>query len=125
MFRGALDLLAIRRSRTRTGRTVEFKRGHHYLTVTRWEDGHCEIEVHKCVPELVFHTCDPNELSLARDTFLSLATSERLPLTCRGCGANLEGTMVKVLAADRTAWCERCFETDHRAVESTAPAKRD
>jgi hypothetical protein len=77
LLRDIRGLISVHRRRTRIGRTVEFKRGHHYLTVTEWEDGHCEIEVHKCVPELVFHTCDPSELGRAREVFESLAAGER------------------------------------------------
>lgn len=61
----------------RIGKTTEYKQGHHYLTITEWEDGHCEIEVHKCVPEQLFHTCDQKELGAARDFFLKLASEER------------------------------------------------
>ena len=61
----------------RQGVTKEYKRGHHYLTVTQWEDGHCEIEVHRCVPELIFHSCDLKELSMAEKLFEDLPMLER------------------------------------------------
>ena len=61
----------------RSGKTTEFKRGHHYLTLTEWEDGHYEIEVHKCVPKLIFHSCDLKELQLAKDVFARLPLLER------------------------------------------------
>ncbi len=53
----------------RTGKATEYKQGKHYLTITEWDDGHCEIEVHKCEPELLFNTCDPKELPLAISEF--------------------------------------------------------
>jgi len=56
----------------RTGKCTEYKQGHYYLTHTEWEDGHCEIEVHRCVPELLFHTCDPNQLDEAKELFQKL-----------------------------------------------------
>jgi hypothetical protein len=50
----------------RMGNAVEYKKGHHYLTVVEWEDGHCEIEVHYCAPaERIFHTCDRSEMQHA------------------------------------------------------------
>lgn len=61
----------------RKGTVVEYKRGHHYLTHTTWEDGHCEIEVHKCVPELIFHSCDMKEFDLAARIFEELPLLER------------------------------------------------
>lgn len=61
----------------RKGTCVEYKKGHHYLTHTVWEDGHCEIEVHKCVPELIFHSCDTKELDLAKKIFTDLPLLER------------------------------------------------
>lgn len=56
----------------RKGTTVEYKRGHYYLTETTWEDGHVEIEVHRCVPELLWHSCDKNQLDEARELFKTL-----------------------------------------------------
>ena len=56
----------------REGVCKEYKQGHYYLTHTEWNDGHCEIEVHRCVPELLFHTCDPNQLDEAKELFKSL-----------------------------------------------------
>ncbi len=64
----------------RKGTCVEYKKGHHYLTYTQWEDGHCEIEVHKCVPELIFHSCDMKELDLAKEMFRNLPDLERKEL---------------------------------------------
>ena len=61
----------------RRGTVTEYKRGHHYLTHTEWEDGHCEIEIHKCEPELKFHSCDPHELPTAFQEFQHLAEGER------------------------------------------------
>ncbi len=61
----------------RTGKCTEYKKGHYYLTHTEWEDGHCEIEVHKCVPEMIFHTCDTKELELAEDIFNQCSKLER------------------------------------------------
>lgn len=54
----------------RTGKVTEYKRGHIYLTVVNWEDGHCEIEVHRCIPELLFHSCDKTELDQAKSVFV-------------------------------------------------------
>lgn len=42
----------------RTGKTIEYKSGPYYLSHTDWGDGHEEIELHRCRPELLFHTCD-------------------------------------------------------------------
>jgi len=42
----------------RVGKATEYKAGHQYLTIVEWEDGHCEIEVHQCIPEILFHSCD-------------------------------------------------------------------
>ncbi|KKL64716.1 hypothetical protein LCGC14_2162150, partial [marine sediment metagenome] len=41
-----------------------------YLTVTEWEDDHCEIELHKCEPELLFHSCDKKENATAQTMLL-------------------------------------------------------
>ena len=56
----------------REGKCTEYKKGHYYLTHTEWNDGHCEIEVHRCVPELLFHTCDPKQLDEAKELFEKL-----------------------------------------------------
>ncbi len=65
----------------RVGKVTEYKRGHHYLTHTEWEDGHVEIEVHECMPKLVWHSCDQKQLDDAFKAFNDLpllnATSER------------------------------------------------
>lgn len=61
----------------RKGTTTEYKIGHHYLTYTVWEDGHCEIEVHKCTPELIFHSCDMKEFAMAEKLFKELPLHER------------------------------------------------
>jgi len=46
----------------RVGKTTEYKRGSYYLSITEWEDGHCEIQIHRCIPECLYHTCDMNLL---------------------------------------------------------------
>jgi len=56
----------------RKGTVTEYKLGHHYLTVTQWEDGHCEIEIHRCVPELLWHSCDSKQIVEAEEIFKSL-----------------------------------------------------
>ena len=56
----------------REGKVVEFKKGHYYMTHTEWEDGHHEIEVHRCVPELIWHSCDINQLDEAKRLFSQL-----------------------------------------------------
>ena len=62
----------------RKGVATEYKIGHYYLTHTLWEDGHCEIEVHVCLPQLLWHSCDPKQLEEAMKRFEELATA--LPL---------------------------------------------
>ena len=57
---------------SRTGKVTEYKRGHNYMTVIEWEDGHCEVEVHECIPKLIFHSCDYKELENARNLFKGL-----------------------------------------------------
>ena len=56
----------------RTGTVTEYKSGHHYLTHTQWNDGHCEIEIHRCVPELLWHSCDMKQLDEAKTFFSKL-----------------------------------------------------
>lgn len=56
----------------RKGTVTEYKQGHHYLTITQWEDGHCEIEIHRCIPELLFHSCDQKQITEAQTLFNSL-----------------------------------------------------
>ena len=51
----------------RKGECTEYKKGHYYLTHTEWEDGHTEIEVHRCVPELIFNTCDQHQQDEAKE----------------------------------------------------------
>ncbi len=53
----------------RLGKVTEYKKGHYYLSHTEWEDGHCEIEVHSCVPQLIFHSCDSKQLPDAKMIF--------------------------------------------------------
>jgi hypothetical protein len=60
----------------RTGTVTEYKRGHFYLTITAFEDGHCEIEVHKCVPKLIYHSCDYKDKEHAIESFNSLVAQE-------------------------------------------------
>ncbi len=61
----------------RFGKATEYKKGHHYLTLVQWDDGHCEIEVHRCVPVSLFHSCDIKELDLAKKMFNQLPYLER------------------------------------------------
>ena len=63
----------------RIGRTVEYKQGHYYLTLTDWQDGHCELEVHRCIPEPLFHSCDVNDLERAKNMFIELIEKEQHP----------------------------------------------
>ena len=56
----------------RKGICTEYKHGHYYLTHTEWDDGHVEIEVHRCVPELLRHSCDKNQLDEAKELFKKL-----------------------------------------------------
>jgi hypothetical protein len=60
----------------RLGKTTEFKSGHNYLTITEWEDGHCEIEIHQCIPKLLFHSCDMKDIDRAREEFKKLTDTE-------------------------------------------------
>ena len=60
----------------RIGKATEYKRGHNYLTIVEWEDGHCEIEIHQCIPELLFHSCDKNDLDKAKTRFICLSETE-------------------------------------------------
>lgn len=68
----ALETLKGIKEISRTGKATEYRRGHHYLTITEWEDGHCEIEVHKCIPQLVWHFCDEKQLEEAFEIFKQL-----------------------------------------------------
>ena len=61
----------------RTGKVTEYKRGSLYLSHTQWEDGHEEIEVHRCVPEALYYSCDRNNIGIARGIFLREAEEER------------------------------------------------
>lgn len=65
----------------RQGNATEYKIGHYYLTHTVWEDGHCEIEIHLCVPKLLWHSCDPKQLPSALERFEIMANA--LPLNER------------------------------------------
>lgn len=56
----------------RKGKCTEYKHGHYYMTHTEWEDGHCEIEIHRCVPELLWHSCDTKQMGDAKDIFEQL-----------------------------------------------------
>lgn len=56
----------------RTGIVTEYKNGHYYLTITKWEDEHCEIEIHRCVPELLWHSCDQKQIIEAEEIFKNL-----------------------------------------------------
>lgn len=61
----------------RIGKTIEYKQGHYYMSCTQWQDGHCEIEIHRCVPELLFHSCDQKDSNKAKSMFKSLAKGEK------------------------------------------------
>jgi hypothetical protein len=54
---------------SRKGVCTEYKRGHYYLTHVEWEDGHIELEVHRCVPELLGHTCDKAQVGTIMKLF--------------------------------------------------------
>ena len=60
----------------RRGTVTEYKRGHYYLTVTEFEDSHCEIEVHRCIPELIYHSCDYKDKEKAVMAFNNLVIKE-------------------------------------------------
>ena len=49
----------------RKGKVTEYKEGHYYLTHVEWEDGHCEIEIHLCVPQILWRSCDSKQLEQA------------------------------------------------------------
>lgn len=61
----------------RRGTIAEYKAGHYYVTKTEWDDGHTEIEVHRCEPTLLFHSCDPKEWEPAMERVQVMAESER------------------------------------------------
>jgi len=61
----------------RIGKSVEYKQGHYYLTCTDWGDGHAEIEIHRCTPELLFHSCDIKDAVRAKDVFTGLVEGEK------------------------------------------------
>lgn len=63
----------------RTGSVTEYKRGHYYLSHTKWADGHCEIEVHHCCPRILWHSCDPKEWESAKSFFENLEIMEGPP----------------------------------------------
>jgi len=60
----------------RIGTTVEYKYGHYYLSLTDFHDGHCEIEIHRCVPEPIYHSCDMKDINDAKMTFKQLVAGE-------------------------------------------------
>lgn len=62
---------------TRVGELHEYKAGHYYVSRIDWEDGHTEIEVHRCQPQLLFHSCDPKEWDAACSQADKLAEGER------------------------------------------------
>lgn len=61
----------------RVGKAVEYKSGHQYLTIVEWEDGHCEIEVHQCIPEILFHSCDMSDKEKAIKLFKEKSEEEK------------------------------------------------
>lgn len=61
----------------RIGKVTEYKQGHFYLTHTEWEDGHCEIEVHHCEPQPLFHSCDQKQLEIAKKKLNQLFLEEK------------------------------------------------
>lgn len=63
----------------RTGKVTEYKRGHYYLSHTEWQDGHCEIEVHRCVPKILWHSCDPKEWNQAQEFFKKIDVNDGPP----------------------------------------------
>lgn len=62
----------------RKGRVTEYKEGHYYLTHTEWEDNHIEIEIHVCIPQLLWHSCDAKQLEAAKKKFVEV--TKTLPL---------------------------------------------
>lgn len=62
----------------REGKVTEYKEGHYYLTHTRWADGHEELEIHVCIPQLLWHSCDPKQLDMAKKKFAEI--TKTLPL---------------------------------------------
>jgi hypothetical protein len=48
----------------RYGTTTEYKKGTFYLSHTVWDDGHEEIEIHRCAPEQLLHSYDISEQHL-------------------------------------------------------------
>ena len=60
----------------RVGTTYEYKYGHYYLSMTDFHDGHCEIEIHRCVPEQLYHSCDMKDIGDARSNFENLVKGE-------------------------------------------------
>lgn len=61
----------------RIGKATEYKRGHYYLTIVEWPDGHYEIEIHHCCPELVYHSCDIKDREEAEFYFEKLVDREK------------------------------------------------
>ena len=65
---------------SRKGEVTEYKKGHYYLSITKWEDGHIEIEVHRCYPVIIFHSCDKKDLNKAKKLLEMLGEEDpRLP----------------------------------------------
>ena len=60
----------------RIGTVVEYKKGHYYLSMTDWGDGHCEIEIHRCIPEQLYHSCDMKDINDAKQKFFQLSEGE-------------------------------------------------
>jgi len=61
----------------RIGKATEYKKGHFYMTIVEWPDGHCEIEVHECVPVMLYHSCDIKDIDEAKKLFEKLADEEK------------------------------------------------
>ena len=62
---------------TRTGTVTEYKSGHYYVTRVDWLDGHSELEVHRCEPTLLWHSCDPKQWEAAIALAGELAAGEQ------------------------------------------------
>ncbi len=57
----------------RIGKITEYRRGVLFLSITEWEDGHVETELHRCEPELLFYSCDVKEQQYAKAYLEELA----------------------------------------------------
>lgn len=51
----------------RKGKITEYRQGTYMLTHIQWEDGHEEIELHQCAPQLMFQSFDPKDIDRALD----------------------------------------------------------